>query len=162
MPSSFIPNPNQDAVKLASTSRHDTTVYADDPELLLTLVPGRYLVTGQFIFEGASATPGAKALMAFSGTSTVLGGSFWGMDANPTFASGRFGSPTSSPNPDSGGAGIWTANRAAIIAQPAYFYHNTIINVTVGGVLSGQWAQVVSSADLMWLLIGSYISARKL
>lgn len=137
--------------KSASTTRISTVALADDPDLIVPLLVGRYDFEALLLIAAAATgAMGFKTGMAFTGTNTANDSQFWTSDAALGFNTLKaFG---------------FTETAAAIStgATPInYVLCKGSIVVTVAGNLSVQWAQNSSTAQNLVVFPGSYLRCVK-
>lgn len=140
-------------VKPTSESRSSTTTLAADSHLSIELSPGVYHVRFFVMTEQANSTPKLKFAFSFTGTATAhlhyefgsnAGSAVGGSSGFVSSAVLSFGAVIS--------PGGWPAGTSYIRAD-------VLINVTVLGSLSFDWAQQVSNASAITVLAGSSVSA---
>jgi hypothetical protein len=138
------------AFKSADLSRNNTTTYADDPDLIITLQSNvTYEVDACIFFRTASATPGIK-IQVTNPTISLQAGI---VDFTGTFISYPNQFNTTGRN---------TPLNRDYAAQGGRYILRETIRVSSAGDYKVQWAQLVSSADNSFLCQGSYILARQL
>lgn len=134
--------------KTTSTSRNSTTTLADDPDLTYAIpVAGHYHVRAFLNHKSTSATPGAKFLMNYTGTRSLVSGSI------QQVAGGTAGYV----GPDYTGTDIIFTYSPNSVAQENAWIYDFSFNATTTGTLSVQWAQQVSNATDSTLVIGSWM-----
>lgn len=142
IPSSFAPVPFAlyNAIKTATTTRNNTTTYADDPHLILALPAGTFDVALWVPFYCPVANGfGVQMRLNFTGTSTLsqfsgfgeVSGTAFQFSTNPIATSLLFSAPIVSA---SGTNADWVILKGAIV-------------VSVAGNFSLQWSQQVFGAQ---------------
>lgn len=134
----------------------DATVNAD-PDLVLPLKASTaYHLRGAVLYNAASATPGIKYTWSWTGTATVVQGSFGpgGTLTSGTLASGNWGGRT----PDN------TSPASENTYSTSTSYNAIQINdrIAVAGAditLTFMWSQASSSADALVVKYGSFVTA---
>lgn len=135
-----------------ATARTSTTTFTDDDVLVINAVPtGNYRVSGFVQFENESVTPGGKIRLAFSGTLTPRGGT--------TRGGAHGGSINFVRNAPElyGDTGIFSFYTGFDGVLNYGFWFDYVVNISVTGNLTLQWAQTVSSADDSILTAGSFV-----
>jgi hypothetical protein len=141
----------------------NTTNYADDSELFLTLEAGTWLIKSNAFWSNADNTVGVRAQVAFSGT----------MDITKSPIIAHVGSSNDSNNitlasTSSRPVGALTSTMprvliAATAARNGIIQIEHTVSVSVAGVYSLQWGQGTASPTLATIRkAGSFITATKL
>jgi hypothetical protein len=144
--------------KTATTSRASTTTAADDPHLLLTLVPGVYSFEVFVpVWSTTATTGGLKVQMGFSGT------------ASADFYSTMFETGTLQPV----NSVLLTQFSSTTNASTAMIVGTAVngagwvrlcgsLNISVAGNLTFKWAQSVSDANAANVGIGGYMTTTRI
>jgi len=143
------------AVKTSTTSRSNTIVQTDDPDLVLPLTPGTWRIETMVFFSANAAglTPGIILGLHFSGTCNVAEWMVTGAANGSSYA--PFVQGFSGTNPTA------VQSFAARTGQDPFFLVGTI-PVTVAGNITLIWSQFNSSANASNVLANSFITARRL
>jgi hypothetical protein len=142
------------AYKLTSTSRDNTTTFADDPDLSFPLTVGTHLIEIMVIMnEEASSSSGMKSQINFTGTGNLRGVSGFRWDDGGSAVMTHVGTLSAS-------VGIHFDNAAANI--PVYYDLKIMYTVATAGTFSIQWAQKVSNSNNTAMIAGSYIKSTRL
>lgn len=150
---SFPPQTMQAKVKPADTSRASTTTLADDPDLVISLVPGTYLIGVTAVFSDGNAAPGSKFKLAFSSSYTFATGFFQAGTDGTTSAAYR-------SYPNAVDADLFAGNLSFGTADTFYQGTGTLL-VTAPGNLTVQWAQAASSVNATKFKAGSSLYAQR-
>lgn len=139
-----------------------STTLQDDNDCQVTLVPGTYRVE-LFAHASGAAAADVQTQWAFSGTITGQGRSCFGPGLNTTHA------PATSPAATT--VGVTRASAHTITSAVSYgldgsntsaIHEDLFLQVTVGGLLKLQWAQVASSGTATSLTVGSRMYVTRL
>lgn len=143
----------QAAYKTATDSRSNTTTYADDDELAVSLAGGAvYAIDFGLILYQAASTPDLLVQFAYSGS-----GSFRNINGTVNNPSGTF----YFLGPQTSGV-IFSANAGFPPFDPTGVWGTVLYETTTDGTFSVQWTQSSSSANAVRMVQGSYLQTSRL
>lgn len=140
------------AWKLANTSRATNTTLSADPDLVLNLGIGTYLIDGFWVITGGTTgSSDMKAAINYTGTSTTA----WWTPYGPTTASSTATYQNGLVLGGSAALGTYSTT-TPVNAAPRGF-----IITTSAGQLQTQWSQNTSSATATVMQAGSWFRAQQ-
>jgi hypothetical protein len=142
------------AYKLTSTDRSSTTTLTADPDLQISLkASSTYQISVFALFTGVtSGAQGIKFSINYSGAFTLVGAAQGVQTVNSV---GSVINPTTT-------GGLTAIATIAVSTNIDGTNFNFVVNTNTAGVLSFNWAQNSSSANVTRVIAGSYLTANSI
>lgn len=142
-------------LKTTNETRTATTTLADDSQLTVYLAAGKHRLRTRMYYSSSGTACDLKHGVAFSGTLSSCIGTGTSYVAGTASGASAASDSTTNAFPSTGTHSITVANAIG------YVDRELILDVSVAGTFSVQWAQNTSNAEVLTVYAGSYIDVVK-